>query len=86
MSEKELCQKARKEDALMYISALVVIVGGLLIFPVFGLGSIIPTMIVIVWSIGVIRFNKKKEEHLLSVVDREHNPADPITSASVGPD
>lgn len=67
MFDKKLYQKARKDDALMYIATLIVIVGGLLVFPMFSIGSAISAITALVWSVGVIRFNKKTEEHLLSI-------------------
>ncbi|UTZ34843.1 hypothetical protein HB762_26650 (plasmid) [Vibrio campbellii] len=73
MSDKKMYHKARKDDALMYIAALIVIVGGLLIFPMFSIGSAIPAMTALVWGVGVFRFNKKTEEHLLSIEPQVQN-------------
>lgn len=68
VSEKELYRKARKEDALMYIAALLVIIGGFALFPLFSLGSALPAMTIVIWAGGVVRFNMKNREYLLFIM------------------
>ena len=54
-SDKERYREERKKDALLYITMLVVISGGFYLFPMFSPESLIPTIVLTVWGLGIAR-------------------------------
>ncbi|MBQ4839792.1 hypothetical protein [Pseudoalteromonas luteoviolacea] len=70
MNEKELYRDAKKEDWQLYLSWVLLILLGFYQNP---LSSMI---LILIWGIGVARFNKKIEKHLMSI---EHDVKELVT-------